>query len=257
VREDTVRDDPPERRITQSLGVTFHSVEKRFGVLLALRRVSLEIAAGEFVVLLGHNGSGKTTLLRVAAMLAKPTAGRVSYSGMVAANLTRVRARIGMVAHHSLLYDELTAEENLRFLATLYGLENPAAAAQSSLEPAGLSSRKGDLVRTFSRGMRQRLAFARAVLAGPALLLLDEPASGLDRDGAAWLARTLRALQQEGCTILMSSHGQNESTALATRAVAMHSGAVIADSGPSGDVRSVMEEHASSAGRAPEQVPSP
>ncbi len=256
MREDTVRDNPPERRIAQSLGVTFHSVEKRFGVLLALRRVSLEIAAGEFVVLLGHNGSGKTTLLRMAAMLSKPSAGRVSYSGTAAANPAMVRRRIGMLAHHSLLYDELTAEENLRFFATLYGLENPAAAAQSALAPAGLSSRGRDLVRTFSRGMRQRLALARALLTGPALLLLDEPASGLDREGAAWLTRTLANLQREGCTVLMSSHGQNESTALATRAIAMRSGAVIADSGPLGDVRTVMEEHASSAGSAAERVPS-
>ena len=236
------------------LGVVFDQAEKRFGSLLALRRVSFEIAPGEFLLLLGHNGSGKTTLLRMAAMLSKPTSGRVRYSGAAANGSAEIRQRIGVVGHHTLLYDELTAEENLRFFAKLYGLPNTSQAALAALEPAGLRDRARDLVRTFSRGMRQRLAIARALLASPSLLLLDEPASGLDRAGAAWLAQTLRERKKAGCTVVMSSHGQNETTALATRAIAMRGGSLIADSGSGGDVRTVIEEHAGS-GEEPLAVP--
>ncbi len=225
-------------------GIIFENAEKRFGSLIALRRLSLNIAPGEFVVLVGPNGSGKTTLLRLAALISRPTGGKVSVGNSGGATNAMIKNRIGMVGHATMLYDELTAEENLHFFARLYNLKEPRRRAAEALEPAGLADRAGSLVRTFSRGMRQRLAIARALLPAPTLLLLDEPAAGLDRDGAAWLARTLEKLRAAGATVLMSSHGQSESVSLATRAIEMRGGRVAADSVAGDDLRSIIQRGA-------------
>jgi heme exporter protein A len=230
------------------LAISFTDVEKRYGSHVALRRLSLKIAPGEFVALVGANGSGKTTLLRMAALLSRPTSGKVEFQNAVptSAALTsaEIKLRIGMVGHFTMLYDELSAEENLRFFARLYGLNNPHKITAESLIPAGLSARAKDLVRTFSRGMRQRLAIARALLANPSILLFDEPAAGLDREGASWLAQTLSTLRKSGATVIMSSHGQSEALTLATRAIAMRNGTLIEDSGSSGNARAIIEREA-------------
>jgi heme ABC exporter ATP-binding subunit CcmA len=223
------------------LKIQFSDIEKRYGMRLALRGVTFTIEAGECVALVGHNGSGKTTLLKIAAQLTKPSRGKVAFSaGENPISLEEVKSRVGMVGHHTLLYEELTAEENLVFFAKLFGLADPAQKARLALEPVGLTGRATDLVRTFSRGMRQRLSIARALLASPGLLLLDEAGTGLDPEGQHWLGAAIQRLRDAGCTILMSTHGRNETQGAVTRAIRLDGGKITHDSGAGGNPNDVL-----------------
>jgi len=220
-------------------GIRLENIDKKYGGLYALRRVSLEIAAGECVALAGRNGSGKTTLLRVVARLVRPTNGKLTFVPAARDNGTDAGAT-GFVAHATMVYDELTAEENLVLFSKLQGITAPAERVAGLLREVGLHERRTSLVRTFSRGMRQRMAIARALLGQPSVLLLDEPATGLDPEGITWLASTLRGMRDTGRTVLMSVHGESEISALATRAIRLDAGAVIADTTMGANLRSIL-----------------
>jgi heme exporter protein A len=218
-------------------GLRFENIDKRYGGLFALRRVSLEISPGECVVLAGRNGSGKTTLLRIAARIVSPTAGTLSFPGT---GNDSAAGRPGYVAHTTMVYDELTAEENLVLFAKLQDVPNPGARAEELLREVGLFERRDSPVRTFSRGMRQRIAIARALTHRPSVLLFDEPATGLDPLGISWLANTLGEVNRAGCTVVMSLHGESEISALATRAVQLDAGSVVADTKTGSSLRAIL-----------------
>jgi heme exporter protein A len=192
---------------------------KAFGFLPVLRGLDLTIERGSFVALLGPNGSGKTTFMRILASLSKPTAGRVAIGGWeLPREADAVRAQLGVVAHLPLLYDGLTAQENLQFYGRLYGLPRDVVQARAAvvLERVGLSARANDVVRTFSRGMQQRLAIARAILHEPHVLLFDEPYTGLDQDAAVMLDDLLRGIAADGHTIVMTTHDLSRALALSS-----------------------------------------
>lgn len=198
-----------------------------------LRGASLRVRTGETVAVLGANGSGKTTLLRLAATLTRPTRGTVSLFGGVAAPLPEVRRRIGLVPHESLLYDSLTVEENLRFFAGLYDLEGERVAA--ALRQAALVPLAGRRVRVLSRGQRQQVNLARALLHAPDLLILDEPYTGLDLGAAGRLTGTLRAEAARGLTILLTTHDLAEARALSAGVTVLLEGR-LTDVVPAGEV---------------------
>jgi heme exporter protein A len=184
--------------------VELRACSKRFGERVAMRRVSLTAAPGETLVLVGANGSGKSTLLRIVAGLVRPTAGEALVNDTPAHALAPTeRGRIGYVAHRALAYRGLTGQENLALFAALYRVD-PARIADA-LGACGLAGRGGDRIDGYSRGMLQRLSLARIRLLHPSLLLLDEPATGLDQDGAA-LLDTLIGERRGDATILVSTH---------------------------------------------------
>jgi heme exporter protein A len=191
---------------------------KRFGLKTILRGLDFEVRPGEFVALLGPNGAGKTTFLRILASLSRPSLGEVRVAGYrLPHQAAAVRARLGVVSHLPLLYGDLTAAENLRFYGRMYGIADLEPRIAEVLEMIGLESRRGDLVRTFSRGMQQRLAIGRAVLHDPDVMLFDEPYTGLDQDAAAMLDDVLRSVAAQGRTVVMTSHDLARAEDLATR----------------------------------------
>ena len=198
---------------------------KRFGPLTVLRKLDLEVANGEFVALLGPNGAGKTTLLRILASLARPTSGSVVVAScQLPSEGTVLRSQLGVVSHQPLLYGDLTAEENLTFFSRLYDV--PRQRISEVIDLVGLTARKADLVRTFSRGMQQRLAIGRAILHNPKILLLDEPHTGLDQDAGLILDRILKEVALDGRTVVMTSHDLVRSAGLADRVVLLTKGRI-------------------------------
>lgn len=198
--------------------IEVRSLVKRFGPKTVLRGLNFSVAQGEFVALLGPNGAGKTTFLRILSSLSRQSLGEVKIAGYALPHqAAAVRRRLGIVSHLPLLYGDLSAEENLKFYGRMYGVPTLDARIQEVLALVGLSSRRRDLVRTFSRGMQQRLAIGRAILHDPDVLLLDEPHTGLDQDACTMLDDVLRQVAVRGRTVVMTSHDLARAQELASR----------------------------------------
>lgn len=209
--------------------VQIKSLVKTYGLLPVLRKLDLDINRGEFVALLGPNGSGKSTLLALMSGLTRPNAGRILVGGWeMPKESVAVRAQIGMVSHKSLLYHNLTARENLLFFARLYDLppKTMRDRINALLVQVGLEKRGDDLVRTYSRGMQQRLSIARALLHDPYILLFDEPYTGLDQNAANTLDGLLLDARQGTQTIIMATHQLERAGRLADRVVILSRGKV-------------------------------
>ncbi|MBN1954352.1 MAG: heme ABC exporter ATP-binding protein CcmA [Anaerolineae bacterium] len=210
--------------------IQIRGMVKSFGPRAALDGVDLSVGAGEFVTLVGPNGAGKTTLLRVLATLARPTSGTIHIAGLDSVRAgSEVRRRIGFLSHRTLLYEDLTAEQNLRFFARIYDVAGDVERIHGLLERVGLAARRNDMVRTFSRGMQQRLSVARAVLHRPSVLLMDEPYTGLDPQAAQSLTDLLTELAGDGCAILLTTHDLVRGLQVGRRVVLLAQGRVVHD----------------------------
>jgi heme exporter protein A len=218
------------------------SIGRSFGAIPAVDGVDLTVRRGEFLTIFGPNGAGKTTLLRLLCGLLKPTKGEIRLMGLSPArNEKEVKARIGLIAHASFLYGGLTARENLLFYAHLYSLPRAAALVEERLAEVGLSSRAGDLVRTYSRGMQQRLTIARALLHDPEVVFLDEPYTGLDQQASRMLRSLLDSIRGRGRTVMMVTHNLEEGLELSSRVAIMSRGRVVEDRPASGLTRHQLE----------------
>lgn len=210
--------------------IKLHKLVKIFGHRLVLRGLDLTINEGDFVTLLGANGAGKTTLLHIVANLSKPSGGDVLINGYRLADAgSELRRFIGLVSHKTLLYDDLTAEQNLRFYARMYDVPDAAGRIETVLNQVGLWGRQHDPVRTYSRGMQQRLAIARAILHNPPILLLDEPDTGLDQHATDMLAHLLSAVGAGQRTVLMTTHNLERGLSLGSRLVILAKGKIAYD----------------------------
>ena len=222
-------------------GAAGHLVEvegliRTFGQRRALAGVSFALDAGECLALFGPNGAGKTTLLRVLAGLLKPTAGRARIAGVELPAGAGARSAVGLISHNSMLYEALTARENIEFVAGLYAMRDARAAATEALRRMRIDERADTPVRALSRGMQQRVSIARAVVHAPAVLLLDEPYSGLDEGGAGALTTLLVDLRRSGTALIIVTHNIPEGLALASQSVIMQGGRFVHhEEGPARD----------------------
>jgi heme ABC exporter ATP-binding subunit CcmA len=206
-------------------------LSRRYGRFWALRDVDLELQAGEAVALLGANGAGKSTLLTSLATLARPSRGRLEIMGHdPGKSAALVRSKMGYVAHSTLLDDALTARENLNYYGALFGLDDMGDRCAQRLQQVGLGDRGDDRVEGFSRGMRQRLSLARALLHDPSLLILDEPFTGLDAPGCRDLAERLREERDKGTAIILATHQLERVLPWCDRVLILHRGMKVEES---------------------------
>jgi len=211
-------------------GLVLENVGKVYDGRRALIDVSTTFAPGQVSAVLGPNGAGKSTLLGILSTLVAPTAGRLRWDDETLSRTSLARARIGYVGHDPGVYGDLNAQQNLNLFAQLYDVPDAASRAAGMLARVGLADADRDApVRTFSRGMQQRLALARALLHEPTLLLFDEPASALDPAGADWLTRELRTERAAGRIVVLVTHDLEAAGPIADHVVVLRRGRVVFD----------------------------
>lgn len=219
--------NPNDNAPTPGVFLQARGLTKLFGDFPALQNVNFAVERGEFLALLGHNGAGKTTLLKLLALLSRPSLGKLEIAGQdPAEDPASLRRRIGLLGHNTFLYDELTAAENLQFYGSLYGVPALAQSCREMLETVGLKPFGNELVRNFSRGMRQRLTIGRLFLHQPDLLLLDEPFSGLDERAVDLLGSLLEQAHGCGTTIVLCTHQLELALKYARHLMILHRGKV-------------------------------
>ena len=215
-------------------------ITKSFGRVRVLRGLDLTLDQADVYFLCGSNGAGKTTLARILSTLVRPDTGELIIFGKDAgSNIRRVRAKLGLVTHEPFLYSELTAWENLDFFGRLYSIRNRESRVQEMLKLVGLYHRSHDRVGDFSRGMKQRLSLARAVIHNPEILFMDEPYSGLDMKAQEMLNSLIKRLNSEGKTFFIITHDLQKSKGIANRTGILHEGGIVHES--TGDGRDIAE----------------
>jgi ABC-type multidrug transport system ATPase subunit len=231
-------EDPPAGAACDFDVVTVQQISRHYGRRRALWRVSTACRAGSVIGLFGPNGAGKSTLLGVLSTLVHPSSGTVTYGTRTVAEWGEpLRSRIGVLGHDLFLYADLTARENLRFFARLYGVPDVEAAVARSLRAARLEDRGDERVGNFSRGLRQRLALERALVHGPRLVLLDEPFTGLDDASAALLVERLHGLRETGAIVVMATHDFDLADGAVDQAVCLSNGRLVAIPAAGGTLR--------------------
>ena len=207
--------------------VATENLTRNFGARRAVDDVTVAVGAGEALAIFGPNGAGKTTLLRMLGGILRPTSGKARVGGVYLPGGPDVRRRIGIVSHHSLLYDALTPRENVEFAARLYGVANASEKAERALSSMQILDRADTPVRSLSRGMKQRVSVARATVHDPELVLADEPFTGLDVIGARALSLLLTELKGRGAALVLVTHNVEEGLSLATHAAIMNRGRLV------------------------------
>jgi heme exporter protein A len=213
-----------EQHTGVTAAVEAQGLVRAFGARRAVDGIDLALYGGDCLALFGPNGAGKTTLLRLLAGLLKPTGGSARIAGVPLLGEPAARRLVGIISHQSMLYDALTARENVEFSARLYGVRDPRAAAEDALERMRVLDRANAPVRALSRGLQQRVSIARAIVHRPRVVLLDEPYTGLDEAGAAALTAALDELKAHGAALVLVTHNLTEGLALATHAAVMRRG---------------------------------
>jgi heme exporter protein A len=219
-----------ERTITasQAWAIKTQELTKSFGNHFALRGIDLEVGQEEFVVIFGPNGAGKTTLIRILATIMNPSTGRVLIDGLnLKNNAEEIRRRVGIVTHQTFLYSSLTAYENLDFYSRMYDVPRRKERVQEIAAKVGMTSRLHDRVGTLSRGMQQRLSIARSLLHKPAIILLDEPETGLDLQAISMLWEAVQAEGERKRTIILTTHNLERGLELGDRLLILDRGKIV------------------------------